>query len=391
MTSLDEFANAIEDRDFSTVESLIASGAVDVNAPLMPLEFHPPPLVFAAFHWQEDIVNALLRAGARIDETDERGRTACHIAAESCHREWLATLLAHHPNLEAVDVDGKTALSYAMGNCYEDDGDCAFTLLEAGASVDSAARDDLCTFAVLSTAAVEALRNRGVVMRELVDDGSTLLHFAAGGFECQESEPLAELLDDCDIDLEARDRSGRTCVHVAAEYNNGLALAWFIAFGADLNVAADDGSTPLHVVQSSDIALALLAGGADACARGPRGRSPLHVAAGCSSTWIVPALLAGGADLDAADDDGVTARQELVDWSVTIDADLVEAARRGITKRRLDVVRYRACEVCIGLQSLRLDALQLCEVMLFACGNLAPLIPFHQWWKIATTVKHFRK
>jgi hypothetical protein len=68
----------------------------------------------------------------------------------------------------------------------------------------------------------------------------------------------------------------------------------------------------------------------------------------------------------------------------------VEAARREIAKARLDFVRHRALELCIGLQSLRIDAFQMCEILRFACGAVAQLIPFHIWWKIATTVKHFR-
>jgi hypothetical protein len=62
-----------------------------------------------------------------------------------------------------------------------------------------------------------------------------------------------------------------------------------------------------------------------------------------------------------------------------------------LPKARIDFVRDRALRVCIGLQSLELDALQLCEILLFASGRVAQLILFHIWWKIATTVKHFRK
>jgi hypothetical protein len=70
----------------------------------------------------------------------------------------------------------------------------------------------------------------------------------------------------------------------------------------------------------------------------------------------------------------------------------IEAVRRRIAKMRLELIRDRALQVCIGLQSLRIDALQMCEILQQACfgGRLAQLIPFHIWWKIATTVKHFR-
>ncbi|MCA0328160.1 MAG: hypothetical protein LCH89_21565, partial [Proteobacteria bacterium] len=57
---------------------------------------------------------------------------------------------------------------------------------------------------------------------------------------------------------------------------------------------------------------------------------------------------------------------------------------------RLRVVRRRAFDVCVGLQSLRINALQMCEILVHACGPVAPLVAFHHWWKIATTVKHFR-
>jgi hypothetical protein len=40
------------------------------------------------------------------------------------------------------------------------------------------------------------------------------------------------------------------------------------------------------------------------------------------------------------------------------------AAHREIVKVRLDFVRHRAWQVCIGLQSRELDALQMCEILL---------------------------
>jgi hypothetical protein len=50
---------------------------------------------------------------------------------------------------------------------------------------------------------------------------------------------------------------------------------------------------------------------------------------------------------------------ELVVVARTIDPDQGEAAHRDIAKARIDFVRCRALHVCIALQSLELDALQL--------------------------------
>lgn len=75
--------------------------------------------------------------------------------------------------------------------------------------------------------------------------------------------------------------------------------------------------------------------------------------------------------------------------SVIFDSEGIEIARRDISKTRLDFVRQRALQVCVGLQSLNLPALLTCEILLFACGPVAPVVAFHHWWQIATIVKHF--
>lgn len=69
----------------------------------------------------------------------------------------------------------------------------------------------------------------------------------------------------------------------------------------------------------------------------------------------------------------------------------IDASRRRIAKMRLDLVRQRALQVCVGLQSLGIDALCMCEILMHSCGSFGSLIDFHQWWAIATLVKHFRR
>jgi ankyrin repeat protein len=179
MSSLEEFANAIKTGDSSTVELLILDGSVDVNA-LLPRQFQPPALVFAAEFGRVEIVDILLRANARVNETDENGSTACHVAAECGQIDVLAPLLAHCPNLDAVDANGRTAFDTALMYCHNDRGCSALMLLEAGASIVRVAPSMLCHFAAASTAAIRALIHRGVVVREIVaSDGRTPLHIAA--------------------------------------------------------------------------------------------------------------------------------------------------------------------------------------------------------------------
>jgi ankyrin repeat protein len=89
MSSLEEFAKAIDDGDSVMVGSLVSRGSVDVDARL-PRKCQPPALVHAAGRGQREIVDILLRANARVNEADERGWTACHAAAAHCHDTVLA-------------------------------------------------------------------------------------------------------------------------------------------------------------------------------------------------------------------------------------------------------------------------------------------------------------
>jgi hypothetical protein len=133
----------------------------------------------------------------------------------------------------------------------------------------------------------------------------------------------------------------------------------------------------------------LLAAGASVHVRDGEGRTACHLA---GDQDMLDDLIAAGADFDAADSNGRTPRQNATDHCLPEPtAERVAAARRRIAHARLDFVRERAFQVCIGLQSLELDALQTCEVLLHSCGPVAPLVPFHHWWTIATTVKHFKQ
>jgi ankyrin repeat protein len=380
--SVIEFAGAIEIGDARQIRHFVGNSLVDVNERLLCYWGKPTPLIVAVRFNRLSIVKVLLRAGARINDIDDLGNTACFAIfglnkSDQC--QMLAVLLKYKPHLNS-------ALLQKSLSIFDNDR-VSLMLLQAGAPLDIVNTNYLFRFASTGTIAIRALLDRGVAVRDLRNEpGETLLHQIVRSDE-DVIATLDLLVNTCGVDLEHRDRfDKRTCAHVAALHCKLDVLLWLINAGANVNAVNFCDTNMLHF---SRYYMVLIAAGADVHKRNDHGRSPIHSLALSGDIAGVVALLSAGADLDARDCDGSSAREILAEKRLTIDWDQVVVARKEIAKKRLDFVRLRAFQLCIGLQSLSLPALQICDVLLFACGPIAPLIPFHQWWNIATTIKHF--
>jgi ankyrin repeat protein len=282
---------------------------------------------------------------------------------------------------------------------------------------------------------LQVLVDRGVVVSELrTETGLTPLHLALQRHDHDE-DLLAMLVGDCGLDVDVRDFSGDTPCHRATGQLDGL--RWLFDAGADIDAANDDNSTPLHsacMFGDKQFILFLLAAGANVHTRQtgrdrstpfdllverldlahlsesmvghslcpyPDDESHSHnsddeshsrrSASEEDTTWLEDcffAFLAAGADPDAPNKDGYTAREKVPHFINVDDHKKVEAARIRIQEMRIDLIRHRALQICIGLQSARLDALLMCEILQQSFARM--VIPFHIWWQIATTVKHFQ-
>lgn len=105
---------------------------------------------------------------------------------------------------------------------------------------------------------------------------------------------------------------------------------------------------------------------------------------------LLTMLMAVGADLNAVNAMGDSPRREMLGKRMAIPTrEQVDAMRRRIPSTAFFAIKARATHICIGLQSLGLDALCMCTIIACACDPMSRLVPFHQVWSLATTVKHF--
>ncbi|XP_045782017.1 poly [ADP-ribose] polymerase tankyrase [Maniola jurtina] len=259
---------------------------------------------------RKQVMEILIRKGARVNEKNKDGQTPLHVATENAHLDAMDLLLRHGAKVNACDGRGESALSLAA---RRDSAAACRLLLACGAHAPDtrADSDDACSNAAAlrlleaaRTGDVETARTildarpRLVNCRDVDGRHSTPLHFAAG----YNRLPLAQLLLQRGADVHAKDKGGLVPLHNACSYGHFEVTELLVSAGAGVNAADLWRFTPLHEAAAkgkADIVRLLLKHGADPTRRNRDGLTPLQlVRAGDSDT--ADALRGDAALLDAA-------------------------------------------------------------------------------------------
>uniref|UniRef100_A0A0G4H0T9 Uncharacterized protein n=1 Tax=Chromera velia CCMP2878 TaxID=1169474 RepID=A0A0G4H0T9_9ALVE len=344
--------------------SLLLKLGADVNS--LALGSGKTPLMEAVYAGSLPAVEMLMEGGASVEtkgnEADFEDFTALHRACFEGHPEIIRFLISKGADVNAKDKVGRTPLSCAA---YRGPLQIFEFLLSKGADLEKSVFDGV---TALHQAAAgdqkeiaEKLLDSGLDVNVRSRRGEPPLLWTAfcdsNGLNVRDSDAVAELLIARGADVRARDDRGETILHRGATLNSLKVLNRALDAGAEVDARMNGEKTPLmstagaiglRVLDSDSAAELLIARGADVNARDETGHTVVHGAAAWGCVKVLKVALDRGAAVDARDDrqktplhcifraelgrmDGMVQNRASAEMLVSRGADINAADENGVT------------------------------------------------------------
>ncbi|XP_018563285.1 uncharacterized protein LOC108905016 [Anoplophora glabripennis] len=287
------------------------------------------PLHLAAFEGHFKVVKYLVECGLNVDSKNIEGLTAMHLAVLKGHLEIVKFLVGHGADIYIRDKSDKTSLHLAAAQGH-------FNIVKflAGLGVPLGGRN-IHGFTALHVAAfqghldiVQFLLEHGEGIHSKSNCGATALHLAASQGHLDIVRFLIELGAAIDIkhtigltaylgvvlmeygkDVNIKNNSGQTALHLAALRGNLDIVKFLVTHGGDLSIRDKSGSTALHLAASKghlSITKFLVELGTPVDSRNIDGLNSLHLAASGNHFDIVKFLVIHEEDANISDKFGST-------------------------------------------------------------------------------------
>ena len=235
-----------------------------------------------------------------------------HQAARTCDADRMRQLLSLHPPLNETDENGMTALHIAIDARQKA---CVWLLLEAGANRKASDRQGRTALDAADQIADPRDRSRIAYMLknfgpEMVRERMEPMPWSLEYSVTHRQTDVTKMLLAMGADPNASGRGGTTPLADAALKGDLEGVRALLAYGARTDAVSQAGTQPIHdaaLGDNAEVIRELAMRGADVNARTRvEAQTPLYIAASMGKMKAVEALVALGADLTIKDSKGRT-------------------------------------------------------------------------------------
>lgn len=326
ITKMNTIFYAIDGNHIKQIQQILKEKPDALNA---PNEQGDTPLLYCIKNEKSNLAQRFLDAGADITKNAADGKTALHLAVEKGDLHSAQKLIEKGLDVNIKDSKGLTPLHYAA---YYDKKDLANLLIKNNADMyvesehgtplavaQGDTKNDLETIHEAKNdifKAIDQYTGDDTRIAELIEKNSAHLEKKNSDGEtpllyCLKKKPnLAQKFIAIPVDCNAVDNNGNSALHIALEQKcDNAVITQLLNKNVDVNKKNKDGKTPLIFaagLNNSEALNLLLKKGASIGTQDAQGKTALHYAVQVNAEDITNKLIESGASIGQKDKDNKT-------------------------------------------------------------------------------------